>query len=706
MTDSWHYSYYNILKKAKVSWSRVSPSQIDNYKKCPRSWYFKSILKVREEQRGAQALGTSFHLIMEKVPKGLTWPSREDTNASPEEWAKAEQMAKIALPLLPEDPSQLSRRECGISLETYPNGPQMIGYVDLAIPAGVGWPAFLIPKTEKIIVDYKTLSDFRYMKTPEELADNVQMMTYAKWALEDLNSNPKDELGLTSIDPVASVRLLHVYAKTRPPFSRSSIRESSAIVTPEQINTYWNKTLDTVREMEQVATYGSFEDVKAEGALNGHCEAYGGCSFRDKCGISKESGIKGLFQIKKKPENTETPDMSGSPIMAKIIAARAAQAAAASGQTVAANVQAQSQSTSQEVPGSTVKPDVTPVSQSQPVTIPTGQAEVVKPTGPISGMIEKIKTANNGDKPTLAGGVAQAYAKEQGFTTAGAILGTGKLAGNTISTVGDLVKLASASGVASGVLSSDAPSREQPIITQPGQAVEEPETVMAGGVVEEETEEEETPNAVVTGTTTITHIEVKDPDKFVADVAAEVTKRRGRPTKEEMAQRVASEKTTFDALVDAEVQKRLAGGAVVQEATKLANSAGNTHIFEPLQNEIADLKGKLAAALANQTPVVAAPQDQGCTLYVDCFPVKGQREGLVDYFEWIQPVAAAVAEANGVKDWRLIQYTAKGLLANAIREMVKAEGLPTAMTLQTYAAGADIVLEVLTPLAKRIIKKL
>ncbi|HEY6019140.1 MAG TPA: hypothetical protein VIY48_04345, partial [Candidatus Paceibacterota bacterium] len=99
-------------------------------------------------------------------------------------------------------------------------------------------------------------------------------------------------------------------------------------------------------------------------------------------------------------------------------------------------------------------------------------------------------------------------------------------------------------------------------------------------------------------------------------------------------------------------------------------------------------------------------QDEGSTLYVDCFPVKGQREGLVDYFEWIQPVAAAVAEANGVKDWRLIQYTGKGILATHIRELVRAEGLPKAMTIPSYAAGADVALEVLTPLAKRVIKKL
>jgi hypothetical protein len=58
------------------------------------------------------------------------------------------------------------------------------------------------------------------------------------------------------------------------------------------------------------------------------------------------------------------------------------------------------------------------------------------------------------------------------------------------------------------------------------------------------------------------------------------------------------------------------------------------------------------------------------------------------------------------KDWRLIDYKGKGLLATHIRELVRAEGLPKAMTIQSYAGGADVALEILTPLAKRVIRKL
>jgi RecB family exonuclease len=700
LDDHWSGEYYFRPKRRMVSWTRVSASQIENYRKCPRSWYFKSIVRVPETQRGSQALGTAFHLIMEKVPAGFSWPVRSDTNATSEEWDIACAMAKEALLLLPQDPKQLIKRECGITLDTYENGPQLIGYIDLAIPDGVGWPAFLITQDEKIIGDYKTTSDFRYMKTPEELADNVQMMIYAKWALDHLSSKSQDILGLVPLEP-KNVRLVHMYAKTRGKISRNSIRDSNAIVTPDQINAYWDKTLDTIREMEQVSTCGSFEDVEAKGALNGHCEAYGGCSFRDKCGLNKESGIKGLFQISKKPTTItqEENNMSGSAVMQRILAARAAQG-------LVTNPPSSEPSKSEAVPQVVTANSVeSPVSLQTKSDINVGGSIAVKPTGPISGMITKIMAANNGAKPTLAGGVAQAYCKEQGLDSSGPILGSGALVGTTVSSVGELVKLAAGTGVqATGVIPSDAPPREQPVITQPGQAVEEPELTMAGGAVSEDGSEDENSSDAVEGVNSTVETVKSDA------TAMDAPKRRGRPTREEMAAREAAEKAAFDALVDAEVQKRMGTTMVTVPNTGNPSDPALQQQIDSLVNETAklakdrDYYKNLANAQAQGTAALST--DQGCTLYVDCFPVKGQAAGLVDFFEWIQPVAAAVAEANGVKDWRLIQYTAKGLLANAIRELVKAEGLPAALTIPSYAAGSDVALEVLTPIAKRVIKKL
>lgn len=593
----------------EVAWNHVSASQIENFIKCKRLWFNKSILKISEGQKNFQSLGEAFHLIMEKVPKGLTY-NHADVDASPEDWAKAEAMAKQALPLLPlETPTKVFRREQAIRLDTYDGGPVMVGYVDLGIPVGVGWPAFMIPANEAIVGDYKTLSDFRYMKTPQELADSVQMMTYAKWALTGLDSEPEH------------VRVLHMYARTKPPFIRTAIRHESAVVTPDEINLRWNKTLDIVRDMQHTSSCENSEDVEAGGALNGHCEAYGGCSFRDKCGIVKASSIKSLFQISKRPPalqanstpTTESTPLMGSPILDKIKAARAAQA------------------------------------QASPGTV-ENSTQSNQPTGTVT--------------PTT------------------------------------------------GVVPPDAPARAQAVITKPGDTVVDPIKVMEPETDEGAEDDTEAPVGVSTDSAVAADSNNSVGGSVGSLQASTEPKRRGRPSNAELEARKAEEQKAFEALVEAEVQKRL--GQTGNVTTAEAALTEKDDALEKLEAEIEDLASQLEASQRTTTKLLEENQrlvksggstpSEGFTLYVDCFPTKG--EPPTDFFEWIGPICRVVAEQNSVGDWRQINYTAKGLLANALRETIKGEGLPKAMVVSSYAGGADIALEILTPLAKRVIKKL
>lgn len=741
LEDYWFHQEKRInsrspkIGKKLVAWTQVSPSQIENYIKCKRAWFFKSVARIPEPQKGHQALGTSFHLIMEKVPKGLSWPVREDTNATEEEWDKANSMANIALPLLPSDVEGKIKREHGIVLETYEGGPLMKGYIDLAIPPGIGWPSFLIPTNEAIIGDYKTLSDFRYMKTPEELASSIQMMSYAKWAITDW---PSGLVGAT--DPLPEhVRLLHIYARTKAPFNRSSIRHESAVVSVPEINAFWNKTLDIIREMQSTATCQSGDDVEANGAITGHCEAYGGCHFRDKCGLAKESGIKTLFQIGKKPASTTpTPtseDMSGSPILQKILAARAAaQGTNPNTQTQATNQPEQGQASPTPAPAAaTISPVTVSVTQgnsastggvsSNGASAVNGDGSAVavtgsiQPKGPISGLMAKIEAQGKGT-PQLGGSVAQAYGKEMHGSPMQGVTGTGELGkGPAIMTVGELMKLAS------GIVPPDAPPRTQSVITTPGMTVADPEAEPAATTEEgEEDESVSTPTNVATPTASSpATLPVSQPQtQTVVDGA----KKRGRPSKEEIAAREAAEKAAFEARVEAAVAERLAGMGALEQGSRDAS----------LSQRIAELESALSSAVAERASAVdiaeryqqdakawearyranqgssggsthSGRSEDGLTLYVDTLPVKGEAE-VTDFYEWIAPAAQAVAEANSVADWRLINYTGKGLLASQIRELIKLTGLPKVLVIPSFAAGADVALEILSPQAKRIIRPL
>jgi hypothetical protein len=198
-----------------------------------------------------------------------------------------------------------------------------------------------------------------------------------------------------------------------------------------------------------------------------------------------------------------------------------------------------------------------------------------------------------------------------------------------------------------------------------------------------------------------------------APVSGEAPKKRGRPSREEMAAREAAEKARFDAAVR-EAASKLAGqpipsedtGKLVAEINRLNAEVAAAKFNKPVDQtaEVNRLTQELAAEKAKKPAQPSNPAD-GSTLYIDTYPVKGEAT-VTDFFEWIGPIASAVAEANSVPDYRLINYTAKGLLAAAIREVVKAEGMPKAMTIPLYAAGADIAIEILTPLAKRVIRKL
>jgi hypothetical protein len=689
LKDHWKGEFTRSTSKGKVlvSWNHVSPSQIENFVKCKRAWFFKSIQKVPEKQKGHQSLGEAFHLVLEKVPQGLSYPSRADVDASSEDWDKADAMAKQALPLLPV--SDKIVREHAIRLDTYPNGPTMVGYIDIAIPTGVGWPAFIIPANEAIVGDYKTLSDFRYMKTPQELADSVQMMTYAKWAIE-AHQETQDLADIKDGPP--NIRLVHMYAKTRAPFTRSSIRHESALVTPNEINTKWNKTLDIVREMEQVSSCTQANDVEANGALNGHCEAYGGCQFRDKCGISPSSGIKTLFQITKKPQEQ---DLMGSAILDKI---RAAQAKAASA-TPSTPVTVAPSATISATPGVGEASASVQGIQSESLTPATSLATgVTSPAkGPVSGLLAKIQSTGKG-RPHLAGAICQAYGKEQGQPLV-TLLGDGDLRNTTISTLGELIKLAS------GVVPPDAPARTQEVITRPGEAVVDPEAEIEEGE-DSETSVDEGATVPVKGSEageTTPEGDFSGSDANSVDPVSTSVKKRGRPSREEMAAREALQKKAFDDAVNAEVLKRMGNNTNAHEA--LNDQSKDINALSAQLNQQQELINALrqerdtARAVAKGIPV----QD-GLTLYVDCFPVKGDQP--VDFFEWIGPICAQVAQQNDVGDWRQINYTAKALLANAIRATVKEHGAPKAIAVSSYAGGADVALEILTPIAKRVIKKL
>lgn len=723
--SDWKYIPESVIaedeKDQLVAWSQVSPSQIESYQKCNRLWFFKSVMRLPELQKGNQALGEGVHLILEvadRVPKGdmprlgYEYNHTDVPNLDSEGWAKATALATLMVPIIPRSrPGRPVIREAKITLDTYPGGPTMIGYMDLGVPVGIGWPELLIPDTAAIVGDYKTTSDFRYMKTPEELADSVQMMTYAKWAIEDLPgviSTIPDIQALPQEGDHREIYLAHLYGRTKPPFTKASIRHSVACVTVDQINAKWEKTLDTVRQMDQDAKASDAQDVKPTGVLNDHCSAYGGCAYRDRCGLNQPNPIKNLFirpSVSSSP--TEAPDMSntaGGGLLAKIQEARRK---AAQGQPEAASTTPTAPATESEKTETVSTP--APVAET-----PSVPSEPSK--GPISTLMNEIKAANGGHKPMLSGLVALMYSKEQGidFKPGASLAGTGPLASVNCKSMADLVNLKTkgaplsvsernavldppkaAPSVATGIVPADAPPREQPVITKPGDGVD-PVKANAGTV---------DPEAEIDDGSEEAQSEAQAPQTAQASTSAP---RRGRPSNAEIAARKAEEAAKLEAEIERRVAEKInamAGQVVMatdaQTVAKLSEQEGEIAKLTKMVSEVVSERDALKSKLKSH----ASQAPNGFALFVDCYPIKGLPEGTIDYLDWYAPIAAGIKE-DLKTDWRMIDYKSKGVLAEAMRLVVGNTALPHAMTISMSAPGADVAMEVLSPFARTIVRRM
>lgn len=91
-------------------------------------------------------------------------------------------------------------------------------------------------------------------------------------------------------------------------------------------------------------------------------------------------------------------------------------------------------------------------------------------------------------------------------------------------------------------------------------------------------------------------------------------------------------------------------------------------------------------------------------IYIDCLPVKGTHKGAFVMMEdWLAPILKVVAEANNVADYRLISYTSRGVLAEGISAQ-RQLAPPPVLVVASHASGADVVLENLIPFARTVVR--
>lgn len=266
-------------------YAHTSASQAKNWLQCPRIWYADKVLKIKKPTTEAMLRGTAIH---EAIEHYLLTGEVLDC-----EWAEYVEAAREHLDPLVKAADTQFVVEGKMLRETFFGGPKWLGYKDLEIVQHNPHAEVSVR-----ILDYKSTSDRKYAKTPAELSEDLQLNSYAKQTFDDRPN-------------LKTIRLGHLYLLTK---NKKKIGWTVwTEVDREQVEKVWARTLNVVREiMDTVKVMGlsgdKFEDLTPN---TDSCGMYGGCFFRNRCGIG---GAKVNFSVesllRKKPTGEKMPSLS------------------------------------------------------------------------------------------------------------------------------------------------------------------------------------------------------------------------------------------------------------------------------------------------------------------------------------------------------------------------------------------------------------
>lgn len=245
-----------IFDKDGKPWRpRLSASQIDTYRLCPRKWGWGYLDKIRTPPNKYAALGTAVHKVLERwLQEGV--PPRRDSETG-----------QIALPGLKYLPPPGQAVVEGRFYWDLPDEPfDLVGVMD--------WRDTIDGRPR--VGDHKTTGDFKWVKAPGDLIEDVQATIYAKRTLVQTGA------------PVIKGRW--VYYRTVRPYTARCVDYSATV---EQVDQRFASILDTGREM---VAWHRRKSKAIELPLQAKaCDAYGGCPHRDRCNLSPKERLVSLM---------------------------------------------------------------------------------------------------------------------------------------------------------------------------------------------------------------------------------------------------------------------------------------------------------------------------------------------------------------------------------------------------------------------------
>lgn len=253
-----------------------SPSQVVKYRSCARRWHFDKVQGLPEPMTGNMALGHEVHSELEANTK---------TGAAVEH-----PLALLGLTVVPDRTTHILLAEQSLTdPPLLAAGVPVSGFIDLLD----------ITDADEIgIYDYKTRSDLRYALTPDQLARDPQMVTYAAWAHAKFGSS--------------AYKIAHVYLRTR---GKPAVKSVSVVVTPSDIADTFSGIEDTVRAMSKTAACTDVSGVEPNWSA---CFAYNKpCPYMSQC-----VAARGVYKPPPDVESIAYEELSVMSVKEKIAAHR------------------------------------------------------------------------------------------------------------------------------------------------------------------------------------------------------------------------------------------------------------------------------------------------------------------------------------------------------------------------------------------------
>lgn len=260
-----------------------SASQFETFASCEMKWFFEKIRGFETPAGDAAILGKKVHDALENF-------SRHGIEPNPE--TKEGKIALQGIEFLPDRSEFDLHVEEGFHTQIGSSAVPVKGFIDLYWRDG----------DRLTILDHKTTSSKRWMKSKAELSTNTQLVTYAQYAFENLTDSDK-------------VTVSHVYYGTKSKFSERIDVEMER----ETTSLLWANIEARIERMVELSTKDESDCRKNFEA----CGMYGGCPHRTRCFGETNTKEKNVTQrllddLLKRASAPETPKEKVEDVLNKV----------------------------------------------------------------------------------------------------------------------------------------------------------------------------------------------------------------------------------------------------------------------------------------------------------------------------------------------------------------------------------------------------